>query len=281
MWGRLARPNAGICRLPWGSLRAMGTVGASRGALADKVALVTASTEGIGFAIAQRLAQDGAYVVLSSRKQRNVDRAVAELRAQNLSVSGTVCHVGQAEDRERLVAMALERHGGIDILVSNAAVNPFFGNTLDATEDVWNKILQINVTATAMLIGLVVPHMEKRGGGSIVIVSSIAGYSPFPALGPYSVSKTALLGLTKALAPELGARNIRINTLAPGIIQTKFSAALWKDEAMKEKMMENLRVQRLGLPSDCSGIISFLCSPDASYITGETVVVGGGAPSRL
>ncbi|XP_067389243.1 dehydrogenase/reductase SDR family member 4-like isoform X2 [Emydura macquarii macquarii] len=281
MWGRLARPGTGIRPPAWGVLWARGTAGASRGALADKVALVTASTEGIGLAVARRLAQDGAHVVLSSRKQSNVDRAVAQLRAENLSVSGTVCHVGRAEDRERLVATALERHGAIDILVSNAAVNPFFGNTLDASEDVWNKILQINVTATAMLVGLVVPHMEKRGGGSIVIVSSIAGFTPFPALGPYSVSKTALLGLIKALAPELGPRKIRINGLAPGVVQTQFSAALWKDEAMKEKMMENLRVQRLGVPSDCAGIVAFLCSPDASYITGETVVVAGGAPSRL
>ncbi|XP_074838428.1 dehydrogenase/reductase SDR family member 4-like [Carettochelys insculpta] len=276
MWGRLAGPGS-----VWGSLRAMGTAGPSRGVLAGKVALVTASTEGIGFAVAQRLAQDGAHVVLSSRKQANVDRAVAELQAQNLSVSGTVCHVGSAEDRERLVATALERHGGIDILVSNAAVNPVVGSALEASESVWNKILQINVTATAVLVGLVVPHMEKRGGGSIVLVSSIAGFSPFPGLGPYSVSKTALLGLTKVLAPELGPHNIRINCLAPGLIQTKFSAALWKDEAVKEKMMETLRVQRLGDPSDCAGIVSFLCSPDASYISGETMVVAGGAPSRL
>lgn len=280
MWGRLVGPGSRV-RAAWGSLRAMGTAGAGRGVLADKVALVTASTEGIGLAVARRLAQDGAHVVLSSRKQGNVDRAVAELRAQDLSVSGTVCHVGSAEDRERLVATALERHGGIDILVSNAAVNPFFGSTLEASEDVWNKILQVNVAATALLVGLVVPHMEKRGGGSIVLVSSIAGFSPFPGLGPYSVSKSALLGLTKALAPELGPCNIRINCLAPGIIQTKFSAALWKDEAVKEKMMANLRVQRLGVPSDCAGLVSFLCSPDAAYISGETVVVAGGAPSRL
>ncbi|KYO44074.1 dehydrogenase/reductase SDR family member 4 [Alligator mississippiensis] len=252
-----------------------------RGCLAGKVALVTASTDGIGLAVARRLAQDGAHVVLSSRRKPNVDRAVAELRGQNLSVLGTVCHVGQAEDRAHLVATALEHYGGIDILVSNAAVNPFFGNTLDASEEVWDKIMKVNVTATAMLVNLVVPHMEKRGGGSIVIVSSIAGFSPFQALGPYSVSKTALLGLTKVLAPELGARNVRVNCVAPGVIKTKFSSALWKDEAMAEKMMEALRVKRLGAPEDCAGIVSFLCSPDAAYITGETVVVGGGAPSRL
>ncbi|XP_060111377.1 dehydrogenase/reductase SDR family member 4-like [Heteronotia binoei] len=253
----------------------------TRGTLADKVALVTASTEGIGFAIARRLGQDGAHVVLSSRKQANVDRAVAELQKENLSVSGLVCHVGKAEDRQRLIDAALERHGGIDILVSNAAVNPFFGSTLDATEDVWDKILDINVKATALLVKLVVPHMEKRGGGSIVIVSSIAAYSPFPGLGPYNVSKTALLGLTRTLAPELAPSNIRINALAPGLIRTKFSSALWQDKAMESKLMETMRIRRLGVPSDCSGMVSFLCSPDSDYITGETMVVGGGAPSRL
>ncbi|XP_054849540.1 dehydrogenase/reductase SDR family member 4-like isoform X2 [Eublepharis macularius] len=253
----------------------------AHGTLADKVALVTASTEGIGFAIARRLGQDGAHVVLSSRKQANVDRAVAELQKENLSVSGLVCHVGKAEDRQRLIDAALERHGGIDILVSNAAVNPFFGSTLDATEDVWDKILDINVKATALLVKLVVPHMEKRGGGSIVIVSSIAAYSPFPGLGPYNVSKTALLGLTRTLAPELAPSNIRINSLAPGLIRTKFSSALWQDKSNENKMLETMRIQRIGVPSDCSGMVSFLCSADANYITGETMVVGGGAPSRL
>ncbi|XP_015269014.1 PREDICTED: dehydrogenase/reductase SDR family member 4-like [Gekko japonicus] len=198
----------------------------------------------IGFAIARRLGQDGAHVVVSSRKQANVDQAVAELQKENLSVSGLVCHVGKAEDRQRLIDVALERHGGIDILVSNAAVNPFFGSTVDATEDVWDKILDINVKATALLVKLVVPHMEKRGGGSIVIVSSIAAYSPFPGLGPYNVSKTALLGLTRTLAPELAPSNIRINALAPGLIRTKFSSALWQDKATENKLMEAMRIRR-------------------------------------
>nr|XP_060635984.1 dehydrogenase/reductase SDR family member 4-like [Anolis sagrei ordinatus] len=249
--------------------------------LANKVALVTASTEGIGFAIARRLAQDGAHVVLSSRKQANVDRAVAELRTENLSVSGLVCHVGKDKDRQRLIETALERHGGIDILVSNAAVNPYFGPILDTPGEVWDKILDINVKAAAMLIQLVVPHMEKRGGGSIVLVSSIAAYSPFPGLGPYNVSKTALVGLVRNFVPELSSRKIRINCLAPGLIETKFSSVLREDEATLEKTMESMRIQRIGQPSDCSGIVSFLCSPDADYITGETIVVAGGAPSRL
>lgn len=254
---------------------------ARRDPLANKVALVTASTDGIGFAIARRLAQDGAHVVVSSRKQQNVDQAVARLQGEGLSVTGTVCHVGKAEDRERLVATAVKLHGGIDILVSNAAVNPFFGSLMDITEEVWDKTLDINVKAPALMTKAVVPEMEKRGGGSVVIVASIAAFSPFPGLSPYSVSKTALLGLTKTLAIELAPRNIRVNCIAPGLIKTSFSRMLWMDKEKEERMKETLQIRRLGEPEDCAGIVSFLCSEDASYITGETVVVGGGTPSRL
>lgn len=251
------------------------------GKLQGKIALVTASTEGIGFAAARGLAQQGALVVLSSRQKDKVDRAVAELRSQNLNVTGTTCHVGKREDRERLVATTVRDHGGIDILVSNAAVNPFFGNIMDSTEDVWDKILDVNVKATFLLAKLVVPHMEARGGGSIVIISSIAGYQPFQALGPYSVSKTALLGLTKALAPELAHMNIRVNCVAPGLIKTKFSSALWQNEGAAEEFLKNLSIKRIGTPDDISGTVSFLCSEDASYITGETIVVAGGMNARL
>uniref|UniRef100_A0A8C4SNK6 Dehydrogenase/reductase (SDR family) member 4 n=1 Tax=Erpetoichthys calabaricus TaxID=27687 RepID=A0A8C4SNK6_ERPCA len=251
------------------------------GKLQGKVAVVTASTEGIGFAAARSLAQEGASVVLSSRSRENVERAVAELRHENLSVTGTTCHVGKSEDRERLVSMAVKEYGGIDILVTNAAVNPFFGNILDSTEAVWDKILDVNVKATFLLTKLVVPHMEKRGGGSVVIVSSIAGFQPFQFLGPYSVSKTALLGLTKALAPELAPLNIRVNCVAPGLIKTNFSAALWKDENVKEEFLKNVSMKRIAEPKEISGVISFLCSDDASYITGETIVTAGGMNARL
>lgn len=249
--------------------------------LANKVALVTASTDGIGFAIARRLAQDGAHVVVSSRKQQNVDRAVATLQGEGLSVTGIVCHVGKAEDRERLVTTAVKLHQGIDILVSNAAVNPFYGSLMDVTEEVWDKILSINVKATAMMIKAVVPEMEKQGGGSVVIVGSIAGFTRFPFLGPYNVSKTALLGLTKNFAPELASKNIRVNCLAPGLIKTRFSSMFWEDKSKEDIIKELMHITRLGEPEECAGIVSFLCSKDASYINGETVVVGGGTPSRL
>ncbi|XP_045306447.1 dehydrogenase/reductase SDR family member 4-like isoform X2 [Leopardus geoffroyi] len=235
-----ARLLLNCCAPAWESVRKASSGMARRGPLANKVALVTASTDGIGFAIAGRLARDGAHVVVSSRKQQNVDRAVAALQGEGLSVVGTVCHVGKAEDRERLVATAVNLHGGIDILVSNAAVNPFFGNIMDATEEMWDK-----------------------------------------GLGPYNVSKTALLGLTKNLAKELVQRNIRVNCLAPGLIKTSFSRVFWMDKEREESIKETMQITRIGKPDECAGIVSFLCSEDASYITGETVVVGGGTPSRL
>ncbi|EDL36299.1 dehydrogenase/reductase SDR family member 4 isoform 1 [Mus musculus] len=265
----------------WMSVRMASSGLTRRNPLSNKVALVTASTDGIGFAIARRLAEDGAHVVVSSRKQQNVDRAVATLQGEGLSVTGIVCHVGKAEDREKLITTALKRHQGIDILVSNAAVNPFFGNLMDVTEEVWDKVLSINVTATAMMIKAVVPEMEKRGGGSVVIVGSVAGFTRFPSLGPYNVSKTALLGLTKNFAAELAPKNIRVNCLAPGLIKTRFSSVLWEEKAREDFIKEAMQIRRLGKPEDCAGIVSFLCSEDASYINGETVVVGGGTPSRL
>ncbi|XP_037690532.1 dehydrogenase/reductase SDR family member 4-like [Choloepus didactylus] len=276
-----ARLLLSVCSRAWSSVRMVSSGMVRRDPHANKVALVTASTDGIGLAIARRLAQDGAHVVVSSRKQQNVDRAVAALQEEGLSVTGTVCHVGKAEDRERLVATALNLHGGIDILIANAAASPFFGNLMDATEEVWDKILDINVKATFLLIKAVVPEMEKRGGGSVVIVSSIGAYSPFPGLAPYNVSKTALLGLNKNLAAELAPRNIRVNCLAPGLIKTSFSHMLWTGKEREESVKETLQIRRIGKPEDCAGIVSFLCSEDASYITGETVVVAGGTPSRL
>nr|XP_028706311.1 dehydrogenase/reductase SDR family member 4 isoform X1 [Macaca mulatta] len=236
-----------LCVRAWNSVRMASSGMTRRDPLANKVALVTASTDGIGFAIARRLAQDGAHVVVSSRKQQNVDQAVATLQGEGLSVTGTVCHVGKAEDRERLVATTLD----------------------------------INVKAPALMTKAVVPEMEKRGGGSVVTVASIAAFSPSPGFTPYNVSKTALLGLTKTLAIELAPRNIRVNCLAPGLIKTSFSRMFWMDKEKEERMKETLQIRRLGEPEDCAGIVSFLCSEDASYITGETVVVGGGTPSRL
>ncbi|KAK7176715.1 hypothetical protein R3I93_000831 [Phoxinus phoxinus] len=249
--------------------------------LSGKVAIVTASTDGIGLAAAEALGHRGAHVVVSSRRQTNVDKAVLLLRSKNIQVTGTTCNVGKAEDREKLINMTIEQCGGVDILVSNAAVNPFFGNILESTEEVWDKILGVNVKASFLLVKQVVPHMEKRGGGSVVIVSSVAGYQPMQGLGPYSVSKTALLGLTRALAPDLAQSNIRVNCVAPGVIKTRFSAALWENEGVLEEFLKQTSIKRIGEPEDIGGVIAFLCSDEASYITGETITVTGGMNCRL
>ncbi|XP_025774365.1 dehydrogenase/reductase SDR family member 2, mitochondrial-like isoform X1 [Puma concolor] len=248
-----------------------------KGILANRVAVVTGSTDGIGFAIARRLARDGAHVVVSSRKQQNVDRAVAALQGEGLSVVGTVCHVGKAEDRERLVDTVVEHCGGLDFLVCSAGVNPLVGSTLGASEQVWDKILEVNVKAPALMLSQLLPHMEKRGRGAVILVSSVSAYVPHVELGPYNISKTALLGLTRTLSLELAPKGIRVNCLVPGIIKTDFSKVVRTGASESEiiDMCSVLLLSRIGQPEDCAGLVSFLCSPDASYITGENIAVAG------
>jgi len=252
--------------------------------LQGKVAIVTASTQGIGKAIAQRLAKDGAKVMISSRKEKNVLEALTEIRQsakEDSYIEGVVCHVGKEEDRKKLVEETIDKFGGIDILISNAGTNPTFGPILDCTEDQWDKIFDNNVKAAFLLTKMITPHMMNKGEGNIVFISSIAGLQPIPMILPYSVSKTALLGLTKALSHDLAPENIRVNCVCPGIIDTNFSSALTSNEFVANKTLEMLHTKRFGQPEDISGIVSFLCSKDASYITGENIVVGGGIPSRL
>lgn len=249
--------------------------------LAGKVAIVTASTEGIGYAIAERLAQDGAKVVVSSRKEDKVNQAASRLAAQGLDVIGAPCHVGKAEDRANLIKLVIDKLGGIDILVSNAGMNPVMAPVLDTPEAAWDKIFDINVKSAFLLTKEIVPHLEKRGGGSIVYVSSIAAYQSFPLLGAYSVSKTALLGLTRAVAEQVAPLNIRVNCIAPGIIKTKFSEQLWKEPSIEAAILPQVPQKRLGTPEDCAGVVSFLVSDDARYVTGENVPVAGGFFCKL
>ncbi|KJE96976.1 hypothetical protein CAOG_09096 [Capsaspora owczarzaki ATCC 30864] len=250
--------------------------------LEGRVAIVTASTDGIGFAIAKRFGDEGASVVVSSRRKENVDRAVAELKSSNsaMRVIGIVCHVAKAEDRKRLVQETLKSYGNIDILVSNAAVNPVFGSMLETDEAAWDKIFEVNVKSAFLLTKEVAPHL-KPNRGSVVFVSSIGGFAPFEALGAYSVSKTALFGLTKALSRELGPRGVRVNCIAPGIIKTRFSEALWKNQQIADRSLETVPLGRFGTPEECASTVAFLASDDAAYVTGESIVASGGMQSRL
>ncbi|CAF1665750.1 unnamed protein product [Rotaria magnacalcarata] len=219
--------------------------------LAGKVACVTASTDGIGFAIAHRLAREGARVVISSRKAINVQKAVDKLKEEKLDIHGTVCHVSKSDDRTRLLNETMEKYGKLDILVSNAAISPVFGNILETQESEWDKIFDVNVKAAFFLIKEAIPYLEKQKNSSIVIVSSIAGYSPFELIG---------------------------------VIKTKFSQALWNnDEAKTSEVIpfHGCAMGRVGTPDECASTVAFLASNDASYITGETIVVGGGMSSHL
>jgi len=214
-----------------------------------------------------------------------VQKALETLRSKEGipadQIKGQVCHVGNKEDRTKLIQQTLKDFGGIDILVSNAATNPVMGYALDCPEDAWDKIFEINVKAAFLLTQEVKPHLVGRKGASIVYVSSIAGFQPFAVLGPYSVSKTALLGLTKIMAQELGPEKIRVNCVAPGIIRTRFSSAITDTDGVNEKMLEMIPLGRFGEPHEIAGLVSFLVSDDASYCTGENYVAAGGQSSRL
>lgn len=242
-----------------------------------KVALVTGGTKGIGYAIAERLAREGASVVICSRRAANVEEAVRELKRAG-RVDGFVCHVGTEEARAELVRKTVELHGRIDVLVSNVAVNPAFGPMLETTQRAWDKIMDVNVGSHFFLAKEAVRHMPR--GGSVVFVSSVGGYVPFPDLGAYSVSKTALLGLTKALVPEMAKRGLRVNCLAPGVIKTRFSEKLWKgDDAAAADQLPP--VGRFGTPEDCAAAVAYMAADEAGFMTGETVLVTGGIQARL
>ncbi|KAK6265041.1 hypothetical protein QUC31_013257 [Theobroma cacao] len=243
-----------------------------------KVAIVTASTQGIGFGIAERLALEGASVVISSRKQKNVDEAVGKLKANGIQVLGVVCHVSNAQQRKNLINKTVEKYGKIDVIVSNAAVNPVNMPLLQTQESILDKLWETNVKASILLLQDAAPHLQK--GSSVIFVSSLGGYQPQPSMAMYGVTKTALLGLTKALAAEM-APDIRVNCVAPGFVPTRFAAYITANETTRKTFEKTTLLNRLGTPEEIAAATAFLASDDASYITGETLIVAGGTPSRL
>lgn len=249
--------------------------------LTDRVAVVSASTKGIGFAIAKRLGLDGASVVVSSRKPKNVEEAVAALRLEGIEAGGVVAHVGVKEDRKKLMEFAMDRFGKIDILISNAAANPHHGDLLSITDSQWNKLVKTNVKAALELTQEATPHLEASGRGNVVFVSSVAGYAPMDGLGGYSVMKTALLSLNKALSQSLASRNIRVNSVAPGVIRTDFSQVLYANEMERQKWLQQIPLNRIGMADECAGAVSFLVSDEACYMSGETICVNGGMHARV
>ncbi|KAL0321095.1 UNVERIFIED_CONTAM: Tropinone reductase-like 3 [Sesamum radiatum] len=243
-----------------------------------KVAIVTASTQGIGFGIAERLGLEGAAVVISSRRQKNVDEAVEKLKSSGIEVLGLVCHVSNAQQRKDLIKKTIEKYGKIDVIVCNAAANPAVDGILETKESVLDKLWEINVKTSVLLLQEAAPHLQKSS--SVIFVSSIAGYHPPQGLAMYGVTKTALLGLTKALAAEM-APDTRVNCVAPGFVPTHFASFLTTNESMRKSLEEKTLLNRLGTTQDMAAAVAYLASDDASYVTGETLIVAGGMQSRL
>jgi len=248
--------------------------------LTDQVALVTGASRGIGKAIAAGLAASGAKVVLASRKQEGVDVAAAEITAAGGTALAIAAHAGEEQAVDRLVEQSLAAFGRIDILVGNAGTNPHFGPTLQATTALWDKIMEVNLRGAFLLSRAVAPIMERQGGGRIIFMASIAGMRTAENLGIYSVSKAGLIMLTRVLASELGPAGIRVNAIAPGTIDTRFSQVLVETKDIAERIVSRTPLGYIGQPQDVVGTALFLASNLADYVTGAVITVDGGLSSH-
>jgi NAD(P)-dependent dehydrogenase (short-subunit alcohol dehydrogenase family) len=244
--------------------------------LKGKVAIVTGSSRGIGRAAAEAMADLGAKVVISSRKIEPCEEVARAIRDKGGEAIVIPCNIGRRNEVEALIAQTEKQLGPIDILVCNAAVNPYFGPLAEIPDEAFDKIMSSNVKSNLWLCNLAIPGMAKRGSGAVIIVSSIAALRGSLMLGAYGISKAADLGLTRNLALEWGSRNIRVNCVAPGLIKTDFARALWENPDALAYRNERTPLRRIGTPEEVGGVIAFLASPAAGFITGEVLVVDGG-----
>jgi len=244
--------------------------------LSGRVALVTGASRGIGSAIAEILAEHGAQVVLSSRKQADLDAEVERINALYPEKAVAIAaHAGKPEDLERLVQQVMERFSRIDILINNAATNPYFGPVLGAELSAWDKTFEVNLRGIFVLTRLVYRVSMEAHGGAIVNIASIGGIRPGLGLGVYNVSKAAVIMLTRQLARELGGQ-VRVNAVAPGLVKTRFAEALWGNQEILDRVLAQNPMGRIGVPSEVAAAVLFLASDAASYVNGEVLVVDGG-----
>jgi len=244
--------------------------------LSGQVALVTGSSRGIGKAIAEEMSVAGAKVVISSRKQEACDQVRDEIRARGGEAISLACNIGRKEDVEGLVKATLDQLGRIDILVCNAAVNPFYGSLTKLDDDAWDKIMNCNVKSSWWFAKLVVPHMVERGSGNIILISSIGAFRSTSVLGAYGISKAADAQLARNLALELGPKGIRVNAIAPGLVKTDFAKALWSNPTILQNVEQRAPLRRIGQPVEIAGVAVFLASDAAGWITGERLTASGG-----
>jgi NAD(P)-dependent dehydrogenase (short-subunit alcohol dehydrogenase family) len=253
-----------------------GPAHAGRFRLDGRIALVTGASRGIGSAIAEALVEQGAQVVLSSRKQAGLDAEAERINARFPEKAVAIAaHTGKPEDLQRLVDEVMSRFARIDILVNNAATNPYFGPVLGADLGAWDKTFEVNLRGVFLLTKLAYEASMEKNGGAIVNVASIGGIRPGLGLGVYNITKAGVIMLTRQLARELGGK-VRVNAVAPGLVKTRFAEALWGNEAILERVLASNPMGRIGMPDEIAGAVAFLASDAASYINGEVLVIDGG-----
>jgi dehydrogenase/reductase SDR family protein 4 len=246
--------------------------------LDGKVAIVTGSSRGIGRAIAETMAAQGAAVVISSRKLEPCEAVRDGILAKGGRAIALTCNTGDKAQLAALVQTTLETYGRLDAVVANVAVNPYYGKLSGITDDAWDKIMAVNVKSVLWLANMAMPEIAKHGdGGSFTLISSIGALRGSTAIPAYNVSKLAEISLMQALAVEWGKQKIRVNAILPGLIRTDFAKALWENEKMRQTIEDTTPLGRIGEVEDLGGVGAFLASPAAKYITGQTLIVDGGA----
>ncbi len=244
--------------------------------LTDKVAIVTGASRGIGAEVARTFARAGAKVVLASRKIEGLTAVADEITAAGGEALPYAAHMGKTEEIQALVAAAVERFGKVDVLVNNAATNPYFGPMLNIEDAAWDKTFEVNVKGYFAATREVARHVQSRGGqGSIVNVASVAGFMAMPLQGVYAMTKAAVISMTRTLSVELGP-DVRINAIAPGLIDTKFASALTQNEHILETVMQKTSLKRVGQPADVASAALLLASDMGGYFTGSVLTVDGG-----
>jgi NAD(P)-dependent dehydrogenase (short-subunit alcohol dehydrogenase family) len=244
--------------------------------LTDRHALITGASRGIGLAIAHGLGRRGAAITITGRKAESLDAAASQLRAAGAEVRALVCHQGDPSAIANLFSQLDQFGKPADIAVINAATNPVMGSLVDTDLAAWQKILDVNLTGALVTAQQAARRMRVQGSGSLIFMASVAGLDPMPGIAAYSVSKTGVLGLMRALAKELGPAGIRVNAVAPGLVETRFSAALFQDPQRYRQIVDGVPLGRHGQPEDIVGATVYLASAASAYVTGQVLVVDGG-----
>ncbi len=244
--------------------------------LTDKVALVTGASRGIGEEIAKLLAEQGAHVIVSSRKRDGCQAVADSIVEAGGSAEGFPCHVGNMEDIAAIFKHISSKHGQLDILINNAATNPYYGHILDTDLDAFQKTVDVNIRGYFFMSIEAGKMMRANGGGAIVNTASVAGIQPSPGQGVYAVTKAAVINMTRAFAGECGQHNIRVNALLPGLTQTKFAGALFDNEEFYAEAVRGIPLKRHAQPSEMAGVVLMMVSEAGSYLNGESITVDGG-----